>query len=120
MKAIESRLRRLQGQLCPDHGQEQSFWVTIQPGQKFALDQDRCIEILGECGFLPTGRFGVVNFCGIPDGLNGEELEKYLRTNGTQAPGFSPDQQQSVPSGASPLGETSWLNQAQMSAGVLR
>ena len=120
MKAIESRLRRLQGQLCPDHRQEQSFWVTILPGQKFALDQDRCIEILGECGFLPTVRFIVLNFMGIPEGLNAKELEQYLRRNRAQICGFSRHQEQSVPSGASRLGDSNWSNQAQMSAGVLR
>ena len=116
MKAIDSRIRRLQGRLCPDHGQEQSFWVTIQPGQKFALDQDRCIEILGECGFLPTVRFVVLNFMGIPDGLNAKELEQYLRRNGAQICGFGRDQQQSAPSGPIPLGETNWASQAQISA----
>jgi hypothetical protein len=90
--------------------------VTVLWGREFALDQDRCIEILGESGFLPKTRFGVLSFCGIPDGLNAEELENYLRTNGTQAPGFGRDQQQSVPSGAIPLGATSWSNQVQMSA----
>jgi hypothetical protein len=99
MKAIDSRIRRLQDRLCPDHGQEQRFWLTILPGQKFALDQDRCIEILGECGFLPPGRFGVVSLCGIPDGLNAKELEQYLRKNGTEAAGF---------------------DQSQMSVGVIR
>jgi hypothetical protein len=117
MKAIDSRIRRLQQQLCPDAGQEQRLWVVKLVGQKLALDQDRCIEILDERGLLPTGRFGVVNLCGIPDGLNAKKLENYLRTNATQAPGFSPDQQQSMPSRASQLGNSSWSNQAQMASG---
>ena len=120
MKAIDSRIRRLQQQLCPDGGQEQRLWVAVIFGRELALDSDRCVDILRESGFLPTGRFGIVSLCGIPDGLNAEELEKYLRTNGTEASGFSPDQQHSVPSGAIPLAETSWSNQAQMSSGVLR
>ena len=82
MKAFDSRIRRLQDRLCPDNGQPQRLWVLIKPGYGLALDQDRCIHILEECGFLPTGRFGVVNLCGIPDGLNAEELENYLRRNG--------------------------------------
>ena len=120
MKALDSRIRRLQRHLCPDSGQEPRLWVTVIFGREFALDQDRCIEILGECGFLPRTRFGVLSFCGIPDGLNAKELEQYLRTNGTQAPGVGRDRQQSVPSGASRLGDSNWSNQAQMSAGVLR
>ena len=120
MKPIDSRIRRLQQQLCPDAGQEQRLWVVKLVGQEFALDQDRCIEILGECGFLPRTRFGVLSFCGIPDGLNAKELEQYLRTNGTRAPDFGLDQGHGQPRSVSQLDDTKWSNQAQMSAGVLR
>ena len=99
MKAIDNRIRRLQARLCPDNGQPQRLWVSLLVGRQLALDSERCVDILRECGFLPTGRFGVVSLCGIPDGLNAKELEQYLRKNGTEAPGF---------------------DQAQMSAGVLR
>jgi hypothetical protein len=116
MKAIDSRIRRLQDRLCPDHGQEQRFWVTILPGQKFALDRDRCIEILGECGFLPTVRFVVLNFMNIPYGLTAKELEQYLRKNGAQICGFGRAQRPSVPNGASQLVDSSWSSQAQISA----
>jgi hypothetical protein len=84
MRAIGSRIRRLQRQLCPNHGQKPRFWSTTLPGQKLALDLDACEAILGECGFLPAVRFGVLNFMDIPDGLNPKELEKYLRKNGAQ------------------------------------
>ena len=100
MKAIDSRIRRLQGRLCPDNGQPQRLWVTVLAGCELALDIDRCVDILGECGFLSAGRFGVVSLCGIPDGLNARELEKYLRTNGTQEPGFS-DRQSQMSAGVS-------------------
>ncbi len=97
MKAIASRIRRLQQRLCPDGGQEQRLWFTSVTGCELVLDLDRCAEILDECGFLPKGRFCVVNLCGIPDGLNARELENYLRTNGTQAPGFGGDQEHGRP-----------------------
>jgi hypothetical protein len=116
MKAIDSRIRRLQGRLCPDGGQEQRLWVTTLIGRELALDSDRCVDILGECGFLPAGRFGIVSLCGIPDGLNAKELEKYLRTYGTQAPGFGLGRQESMPSGMGRLGNSSWPNQAQMAS----
>jgi len=120
MKAIDSRIRRLQDRLCPDHGQEQRFWVTILPGQKFALDRDRCIEILGECGFLPTVRFVVLNFMNIPDGLTAKELEQYLRRNGAQICGTGRDQKHVAQGSSLQLGGTNPSNPAQMSAGVLR
>jgi hypothetical protein len=82
MKTIGSRVLKLENRLFPGNGQPQRLWVAVTPGCELALDLDRCVQILGECGFLPIGRFGVLNFCGIPDGLNSEELEKFLRRNG--------------------------------------
>jgi hypothetical protein len=93
MKSIYSRIRRLQHQLCPNGGQEQSIWLTVLFGQEFALDTDRCVEILQECGFVPSMHFLVLYFCGIPDGLNARELEQYLRKNGAQICGGSGNQE---------------------------
>jgi len=120
MKAIDSRIRRLQQQLCPDEGQPQRIWVTVLAGQEFALDQDRCIEILRECGYLPSSRFVVLHFFGVPNGLNAKELEQYLRKNGAETCGFGGSQKQGGTGGATSPGETGWLNQAQMSGNVLR
>ncbi len=116
MKAIDSRIRRLQGRLCPDIGQPQRLWVTVLWGREFALDQDRCIEILGECGFPPKTRFCVLSFCGIPDGLNARELEEYLRTNGAKICGRGSDQEHIGLGAAVRAGNPSSLAQAQISA----
>jgi hypothetical protein len=83
MKAIDSRIRRLQDKICPEIGQERLWFMNLVGGE-LALDLDRCAEILDECGFLPKGRFCIVNLCGVPDGLDAKELEKYLRKNGAQ------------------------------------
>jgi|SRR5450755_2081756 len=120
MKAIDNRIRRLQDRLCPDNGQPQRLWVLIKAGYGLALDQDRCFQILDEGGFLPTVRFGVVNLCGIPDGLNTTELDQFLRRNGAETCGFGVSQKHLGTGGAIPAGETGWLNQAQMSENVLR
>jgi len=87
MKAIGNRIRKLEDCIFPTR-QEQRLWVTTLPNSKFALDLDRCKEILGECGFLPTVRFGFLDFMDIPDGLNAKELEQYLRKNGGETCGF--------------------------------
>jgi len=120
MKAIDSRIRRLQRQLCPDEGQPQRIWVTVLAGQEFALDQDRCIEILRECGFLPSSRFVVLHFFGIPHGLNAKELEQYLRRHGAQICGTGRDQWHVRQGGALQLGGINPSNPSQVSAGVLR
>jgi hypothetical protein len=86
MKSIDNRVRKLENRFCDT--KPQLLWVACQAGWGLALNQDRCIEILGECGFLPTGRFGVVNLCQIPDGLNATDLERFLRENGAQTRGL--------------------------------
>lgn len=58
-------------------------WVVRMFGRELALDDDRCLEILRECGFLPNGRpFAVVDLCGIPEGLDAKELESFLQESG--------------------------------------
>ena len=56
--------------------------MVSRAGWGLALDQDTCLRILGEAGFLPTGRMGIVDLGGIPDGLDAAALEKFLRENG--------------------------------------
>lgn len=86
MKAINRRVRKLENRFCDE--KPQRIWVVCTVGQKLALDHHRCIEILGECGFLPTGRFGVVSFCQIPNGLHAEDLESFLRARGAETRDF--------------------------------
>lgn len=120
MKAIDSRIRRLQQRLCPDSGHEQRLWVLIRPSYGLALDPDRCVDILGECRFLPQSRFGCLNFLRIPQDLNAKELEQYLRKNGASICRQGGDQKQEWPEGGNRSGDSRGQDCAQMSAGVLR
>jgi len=86
MRNLDSRIRRLENRFSDETPLR--LWVACLVGWGLALNQDRCIEILGECGFLPTGRFGLVNLCGIPNGLNAEELERFLRAHGAETRGL--------------------------------
>jgi hypothetical protein len=64
--------------------------VAARAGCKLALDNDACIEILRESGFLPDGpHFAAVNLLQIPDGLNAKQLERFLRENGAEICGAS-------------------------------
>jgi hypothetical protein len=83
MNALTWRVRRLENQFAPAHG-KRFLLVVFHAGWGRALDQDTCIEILGECGFLPTGTLGLVNFGKIPKGLNAKETERFLREQGAE------------------------------------
>jgi hypothetical protein len=98
MRIIDRRLRQLEDRLGPTDGKPGILLVACRAGWGLALDQDTCIHILHECGFLPTGPIGVVNLSEIPDGLNAKETERFLRENGAEICGFRPckdDQQKS-------------------------
>ena len=101
MRTIARRLQRLESQfgLGPT---EQLLLVVTAAGRRLALDQDRCIQILRERGFLPTGPVGVVNLGQIPDGLNAEELETFLREDGADICGLRSAQNHGGPEGGAP------------------
>jgi hypothetical protein len=84
MRTITRRIGKLKDRLLPCTAQPPRIWVLTKPGCEFALDLDRCAQILDECGFLPSARFGVLNFCGIPDGLSAAGLEKFLRERSSE------------------------------------
>ena len=65
------------------------------------LDTARCLQILGECGHLPTGRdFGIVHLIDVPDDLNEEELETFLREHGAETREFQGGQKYRRPAAA--------------------
>jgi len=86
MRSITKRIDNLESLLGIAAAKLQCrVWVVRLFGRELALNSDRCVEILPECGFLRDGtRFAVVQLCGIPDGLNARELEKFLRENGAE------------------------------------
>ncbi len=88
MKAISKRLCDLENRLGVGPGTEQKLWVITIVGRQLALDTNACIHILRECGFLPTGRFGVVDLGHIPEGLNAKETERFLRERGAETCGL--------------------------------
>ena len=89
MKAISKRLCKLEDRVGVRPGTEQKLWVVTLAGRQLALDEDTCVGILRECGFLPTHRFGVVDLSRIPDGLNAKETERFLRERGGETCGLN-------------------------------
>ena len=100
MRTIARRLQRLEKGFGLGPESEQLLLVVTAAGRGLALDQVRCIEILRECGFLPTGTLGLANFGKIPDGLYTKETERFLREQGAEICGFRGAQDLGEPSGA--------------------
>ena len=84
MRTISKRVQNLEKRLGTAIGTQQLLLVVCRAGWGLALDQNTCLRILGEAGFLPTGRMGIVDLGGIPDGLDAAALEKFLRENGAR------------------------------------
>ena len=84
MNALIKRIRRLEDQFGYGGRRPGILLVVFQSGWGLALDQDRCIEILGECGFLPTGQIGAVNLLDIPHGLDAKQTDRFLRERGAE------------------------------------
>jgi hypothetical protein len=84
VKAIARRLRRLEDQFGPADGKPRHLLVVCNAGWGLALDRDTCIQVLDECGFLPAHGLGLVNLGEIPEGLNAEETERFLRENAAE------------------------------------
>ena len=88
MKAISKRLCKFENRFGLGPEAEQLLLVVTAAGRALALDHDRCIQILRECEVLPTGPVGLVDLGQIPDGLNAEELERFLREHGAETRGL--------------------------------
>jgi hypothetical protein len=59
--------------------------IMMQAGATFAMDVDRCVEVLVECGFLCAGPgISMLNLLDVPHGLSAQELECYLREHGVE------------------------------------
>jgi hypothetical protein len=89
MRAVTRRIGKLEDTFRPGNGKPLLLLVATAAEKRLALDQDRCVQILRECGFLPTGSpIGIVNLAAIPHDLDAEELEKFLREHGADTRGL--------------------------------
>jgi hypothetical protein len=82
VKTVVRRIAKLEDQFGTVPGKPPLLFVVSAVECRIALDEDRCIEILGECGTLPAGpSLSIVNLLDLPMGLNAKETERYLREN---------------------------------------
>jgi hypothetical protein len=83
MRTIGKRLLRLEQRLAPGEPPQLLFFCSSM--YEGFLDIQRCRRVLGECGFLPTTPgMHIVNLWDLPEGLNGEEVDRWLREHGAE------------------------------------
>jgi hypothetical protein len=88
MKAIGNRLCKLESRFGLRSKREPMLVVLSLAERRLAVDEDACVQILRECGFLSTGPVSLVNLGKIPDGLNDKETEAFLREKGAEICGL--------------------------------
>src|SRR6266852_397873 len=81
MRGIDRRISKLEERLGLT---KDLFLVILSDAVKRRLDDDTCVDILRDGGFLPAGGVATVDLTEIPGGLNAEETKRFVRENGTQ------------------------------------
>jgi hypothetical protein len=83
MRTVTGRIGKLEHRYGIAKGKPGILLVVSAAAWRHPLSVDRCVNILRECGFFPTGAgIHIVDLIHLPEGLNAKELEKYLREHG--------------------------------------
>jgi hypothetical protein len=82
MKAIDSRLNKLENRFGLARNAARYLLILMDAGRELGPADDAYIKSLDEAGFLPTGGFGIVKLNQIPLGLSDKEAERFVRENG--------------------------------------
>ena len=84
MQNLKRRVGRLERRTIAS--QEEGLRLVLRRSDvELALDTDRCVEILREGGFVPTGPgISILDLSRVPDGLSAKELERHLRHHGEE------------------------------------
>ena len=89
MTSIGNRLKRVEKRFGYVNGEQTGFRVILSRGG-LALDEDACVTILREGGFL---RFhcgiSMVDLTRVPEGLTADETRRFLREHGAEVCGGS-------------------------------
>jgi hypothetical protein len=83
VSAILKRVARMEHRLT-GNGKPQLLFIIHAAGWGLALDGDTCLQILRDTGFMSTGPTGLVNLCEVPDGLNTEGTQMFLREHAAE------------------------------------
>ena len=83
MNPLTRRVSRLEDQFGTENGDSEGILI-VASRVGLAMEADSCVQILRECGFVPTRGFGVVNLYKIPEGLKAGQIKLYLRKHGAE------------------------------------
>jgi hypothetical protein len=84
MTHLQRRIERLE-RPADESTQAGLRLILLQAGETLAMDLDRCVEVLAQCGFLVTGpSISMLNLLDLPHGQSAQELERYLREHGDE------------------------------------
>jgi hypothetical protein len=81
MRTVTRRIAKLEHQFGIATDTPQIRYVVRRAGSY--PDENKCLQVLEECGFLGP-QITMVNLCAIPDGLNEQEMERFLRKRGAE------------------------------------
>jgi hypothetical protein len=84
MKTINRRIGKLQNQFGITKNYQRMVLLVTDEGGRRGLEDENCIRILDEGGFLAQGGFVLVDLMIIPIGLNAEDTERFARDNGAR------------------------------------
>ena len=84
LKEAARRIRRLERQFGVADETQRILLIVSEADWERALDPDRCVAVLRECGFLPTAPLGLLNLRHVPKGLDAEQTERFLRESGSE------------------------------------
>ena len=81
MKNIYGRLSKLEDRLGV---RGDLFLVVLSDAGTRGLDEDTCVQILREGGFIPASGVATVDLTLVPAGPSAEEVRRFLRENGSR------------------------------------
>lgn len=90
MRTATRRIGKLEDTFRPGNGKPLLLLVVTAAKKRLALDQARCAQILGECGFLLTGLVGIVSLLAIPHDLMPGSYIECVQAIGTRRREFIP------------------------------
>lgn len=83
MPRLSHRLARLEQQMAVQAGCGMQIVVRAL-ARHLVLDDDECLKVLDEFGFVQHDRISVADLTQIPEGLSVNELKQYLRVHGAE------------------------------------